>query len=228
MPVMGGVEAVDRLRQGGAHVLVLSASGEHRDVLDAVRVGASGYLVKSATAAELVDAVLRTSRGGAVFSPGLAGLVLGELRRPTGPPLTPRETEILRLVATGRSYRQIADELVISHRTVQNHVQNVLGKLQLRNRVQLARYALDSGLEIPDDMMARQVEYAYSCPGLGCRAAWTHDELSSSQAHQHHGLLRAGRHLLRRRRDRHGHRDHLPSGRRVGPGLPRTRSRSTW
>jgi len=149
MPVMGGVEAVERLRQGGAHVLVLSASGEHRDVLDAVRVGASGYLVKSATAAELVDAVLRTSRGEAVFSPGLAGLVLGEQRRPTGPRLTPRETEILRLVATGRSYRQIADELVISHRTVQNHVQSVLGKLQLRNRVQLARYALDSGLEIP-------------------------------------------------------------------------------
>ena len=149
MPVMGGVEAVERLRQGGAHVLVLSASGEHRDVLDAVRVGASGYLVKSATAAELVDAVLRTSRGEAVFSPGLAGLVLGEQRRPAGPRLTPRETEILRLVATGRSYRQIADELVISHRTVQNHVQSVLGKLQLRNRVQLARYALDSGLEIP-------------------------------------------------------------------------------
>ena len=151
MPGMGGVEAVDRLRQAGAHVLVLSASGEHRDVLDAVRAGASGYLVKSATAAELLDAVTRTARGQAVFSPGLAGLVLGEVRRPAGPGLTPRETEILRLVATGRSYRQIADELVVSHRTVQNHVQNVLGKLQLRNRVQLARYALESGLEIPED-----------------------------------------------------------------------------
>ncbi len=151
MPGLGGVEVVDRLRQGGAHVLVLSASGEHRDVLDAVKAGASGYLVKSATAAELVDAVIRTARGQAVFSPGLAGLVLGEMRRPAAPGLTERETEVLRLVATGRSYRQIADELVLSHRTVQNHVQNVLGKLQMRNRVQLARYAMESGLALPDD-----------------------------------------------------------------------------
>ena len=111
-------------------------------MLQAVKAGASGYLVKSATAVELIDAVTRTARGEAVFSPGLAGLVLGERRRPSGPALTPRETEILRLVATGRSYRQIASELVVSHRTVQNHVQNVLGKLQLNNRVQLARYAL--------------------------------------------------------------------------------------
>ncbi len=70
-------------------------------------------------------------------------------------------------MATGRSYRQIADELVVSHRTVQNHVQNVLGKLQLRNRVQLTRYALEQWLGDPrDDVMTEcEVEYAYSCRG---------------------------------------------------------------
>ncbi|MGX2997736.1 response regulator [Streptomyces sp. JNUCC 64] len=140
-------------------VLVLSASGEHADVLEAVKSGATGYLVKSASTAELVDAVRRTAAGDAVFTPGLAGLVLGEYRRlasepaprdggePDAPRLTDRETEVLRLVAKGLSYKQIAERLVISHRTVQNHVQNTLGKLQLHNRVELVRYAIERGLD---------------------------------------------------------------------------------
>ncbi|WP_151772862.1 response regulator [Streptomyces abyssomicinicus] len=139
-------------------VLVLSASGEHADVLEAVKSGATGYLVKSASTGELLDAVRRTAVGEAVFTPGLAGLVLGEYRRlaagPSGPaPATPaprltdRETEVLRLVAKGLSYKQIAERLVISHRTVQNHVQNTLGKLQLHNRVELVRYAIETGLD---------------------------------------------------------------------------------
>jgi DNA-binding NarL/FixJ family response regulator len=89
-----------------------------------------------------------------VFTPGLAGLVLGEYRRlavqlePTeGPRLTERETEVLRLVAKGLSYKQIAERLVLSHRTVQNHVQNTLGKLHLHNRVELVRYAIERGLD---------------------------------------------------------------------------------
>jgi DNA-binding NarL/FixJ family response regulator len=92
-----------------------------------------------------------------VFTPGLAGLVLGEYRRLAGipagglsesaPRLTERETEVLRLVAKGLSYKQIAERLVLSHRTVQNHVQNVLGKLQLHNRVELTRYAIEQGLD---------------------------------------------------------------------------------
>lgn len=133
-------------------VLVLSASGAHADVLAAVQAGASGYLVKSASVEELVDAVRRTAEGDAVFTPGLAGLVLGEYRRmarqarPDVPTLTERETEILRQVATGRTARQIADALVISHRTVENHVQSALRKLQLHNRVELARYAIEHGL----------------------------------------------------------------------------------
>ncbi|MEX3107272.1 MULTISPECIES: response regulator transcription factor [unclassified Streptomyces] len=142
-------------------VLVLSASGEHADVLEAVKSGATGYLLKSASTEELLDAVRRTAVGDPVFTPGLAGLVLGEYRRlasdpaptsgggdqPDAPRLTDRETEVLRLVAKGLSYKQIAERLVISHRTVQNHVQNTLGKLQLHNRVELVRYAIERGLD---------------------------------------------------------------------------------
>ena len=133
---------------------MLSASGEQQDVLDAVKAGASGYLLKSASSNELVDAARRTAAGDAVFTPGLAAMVLGEYRRlaghgtqePDTPRLTERETQVLRLVATGLSYRQIAERLTLSHRTVQNHVQNTLTKLQLHNRVELVRYALDNGL----------------------------------------------------------------------------------
>ncbi|MFD8236134.1 response regulator [Streptomyces sp. NPDC059696] len=141
-------------------VLVLSASGEHADVLEAVKSGATGYLLKSASTGELQEAVRRTAVGDPVFTPGLAGLVLGEYRRlaaepgpapdtdePKAPRLTDRETEVLRLVAKGLSYKQIAERLVISHRTVQNHVQNTLGKLQLHNRVELVRYAIERGLD---------------------------------------------------------------------------------
>jgi DNA-binding NarL/FixJ family response regulator len=138
----------------GTRVLVLSASGEHDDVLQAVKAGASGYLVKSASAEELVDAVNRTAVGDAVFTAGLAGLVLGEYRRMAAnpdeedkPQLTERETEVLRLVAKGLTARQIATRLVISHRTVENHVQSTLRKLQLHNRVELARYAIEHGLD---------------------------------------------------------------------------------
>jgi DNA-binding NarL/FixJ family response regulator len=133
-------------------VLVLSASGAHADVLAAVQAGASGYLVKSASVEELAEAVRRTAEGDAVFTPGLAGLVLGEYRRmarqprPDMPKLTERETEVLRQVATGCTARQIADALVISRRTVENHVQSALRKLQLHNRVELARYAIEHGL----------------------------------------------------------------------------------
>jgi len=155
---LGNVSGVAAIRQitgalADTRVLVLSASGEHSDVLEAVKAGASGYLVKSASAAELVAAVRRTAAGDAVFTPGLAGLVLGEYRRmaaaPAGdePSLTQRETEVLRLVAKGLTARQIADRLTLSHRTVENHVQSTLRKLQLHNRVELARYAIEHGLD---------------------------------------------------------------------------------
>jgi DNA-binding NarL/FixJ family response regulator len=161
LPGLPGAEVCRQLAGApdGPRVLVLSASGEHADVLAAVKSGATGYLVKSAGRAELLEAVRRTAAGDPVFTPGLAGLVLGEFRRlatgpapaadraPAVPRLTDRETEVLRLVAKGLSYRQIAERLVISHRTVQNHVQNTLGKLQLHNRVELVRYAIATGLD---------------------------------------------------------------------------------
>jgi len=158
LPVMSGVEVTRALvaADPSVRVLVLSASGEHADVLEAVKAGATGYLVKSASSAELLLAVARTALGEAVFTPGLAGLVLGEYRRlsvepaarsgPPAPRLTERETEVLRLVAKGLSYKDIAERLVLSHRTVQNHVQNTLNKLQLHNRVELVRYAIEHGL----------------------------------------------------------------------------------
>jgi len=154
LPVLSGVEVTRALVAAGVRVLVLSASGEQSDVLEAVKAGATGYLVKSASREELLAAVSATARGEAVFTPGLAGLVLGEYRRLSAAPvsadtprLTERETEVLRMVAKGLSYKDIAARLVISHRTVQNHVQNTLNKLQLHNRVELVRYAIEQGLE---------------------------------------------------------------------------------
>ena len=149
-------------------VLMLSASGERQDVLDAVTAGAVGYMLKSARIDEIVAAVRATAAGQPVFTPGLAGLVLGEYRRladggrptagpvaptggarETGPPvprLTDRETEILRLIAKGLTYPQIATRLTLSTRTVQNHVRNTLSKLQLHNKAELVRYALENGV----------------------------------------------------------------------------------
>jgi DNA-binding NarL/FixJ family response regulator len=162
IPAPNGAEVTARLVADDptVRVLILSASGEQEDVLEAVKAGATGYLVKSASRAELVAAVGRVAEGDAVFTPGLAGLVLGEYRRlsdapatsadPDTPRLTERETEVLRLVAKGLGYKQIAERLFLSHRTVQNHVQNTLRKLQLHNRVQLVRYAIEQGLDDAD------------------------------------------------------------------------------
>jgi DNA-binding NarL/FixJ family response regulator len=163
LPVMNGVETTRQIiaTHAGVRVLILTASGEQADLLEAVKAGATGYLVKSVSREELVDAVRRTALGEAVFTSGLAGLVLGEFRRlaalPTRaghfdgdgdtPRLTDRETQTLRLVAKGMSSRQIAERLEISHRTVQNHTQSVLSKLHLHNRVELARYAIEQGLD---------------------------------------------------------------------------------
>jgi DNA-binding NarL/FixJ family response regulator len=163
LPDMSGATVTRSLLDAdpGIRVLMLSASGERQDVLDAVTAGAIGYVLKSAQVSELVSAVRSAAAGEAVFTPGLAGLVLGEYQRlsraaggPSGPArpagtapgpvLTRRETEILRLVATGLTYPQIAQRLTLSTRTVQNHVQNTLSKLQLHNKAQLVRYALEA------------------------------------------------------------------------------------
>lgn len=140
-------------------VLVVSASGEREDVLRAMKAGAKGYMVKSASKQELIDGVRRTAAGDAVFTAGLAGLVLGEFRRMANVAqahyedalaLTDREVEVLRKVAKGLAYKEIAAQLVVSHRTIQNHVQNVLRKLQLHNRVELTLWAIERGLHDPN------------------------------------------------------------------------------
>ncbi len=159
LPDLSGVDVIRGLLAAvpTVKILVLSASGEQQDVLNAVTAGAAGYLVKSASQTDFLAAVAGTAVGDAVFTPGLAGLVLGEYRRlasvgpvvggTLAPRLTDRETEVLRQVAKGLSYKQIAERLVLSHRTVQNHVQNTLQKLQLHNRAELVRYAIESGLD---------------------------------------------------------------------------------
>jgi len=170
LPDESGAEVARRLlaAQPSVRVLMLSASGAQQDVLDAVTAGAAGYVLKSAKLTELVDAVRSAAAGHPVFTPALAGLVLGEYRRlvrtdgkgpsvgqntgreDTGgtPRLTERETEILRLVAKGLTYPQIAQRLTLSTRTVQNHVRNTLTKLQLHNKAQLVRYALENGADL--------------------------------------------------------------------------------
>ena len=156
MPRLPGAEAAAALTAAdpGVRVLMFSASGEDADVLAAMASGARGYLTKSASRVELLDAVERTAAGEAVFSPGLAALVLGEHRRHAAARpvaddttlLTERELEILRLAAKGLTARQIGEHYVISYRTVQNHIQSTLRKLQLRNKVELTRWAVDRGL----------------------------------------------------------------------------------
>jgi DNA-binding NarL/FixJ family response regulator len=155
LPTVSGVDATRRIVEESPHikVLILSATGEESEVLEAVKAGAAGYMLKSdATAKDVTTAVRRIHAGEPVFTPSLAGLVLDEFRRlarrdPSEPGLTPRENEVLKLVAKGYTYREIAQKLFISQKTVQNHVQNILSKLQLRKRYELMRYAIQRGLD---------------------------------------------------------------------------------
>ena len=131
-------------------ILAVSAAPANAAVLAAVRGGANS-VVRTGEIAELADAVIRTARGDTVFSPGLAAVVLAEVaaatdtRRATRR-LTDREADVIRLVVEGLTARQIASRLSLSPRTVENHLQHVLRKLQLSNRAALVRYAIDSGL----------------------------------------------------------------------------------
>jgi DNA-binding NarL/FixJ family response regulator len=134
--------------------LALSVSDAAEDVIGVIRAGARGYVTKSITAVELVDAVRRVAEGDAVFSPRLAGFVLDAFSSGPGVAavdreldrLTAREREVLRLIARGYAYKEIARELVISAKTVETHVSSVLRKLQLSNRYELSRWASDRRL----------------------------------------------------------------------------------
>jgi DNA-binding NarL/FixJ family response regulator len=130
-------------------LLTLSAATDHTVALAAVRAGATSHLAGPVALAELAGAVRRTAAGEVVFSPGLADVLLEEFGRPAAErerQLTERESDVVRLVVEGLTARQIATRLVLSPRTVENHVQNVLRKLHLHSRAALVRYAIEHGL----------------------------------------------------------------------------------
>jgi DNA-binding NarL/FixJ family response regulator len=154
MPDGGGAEVLRRVRPGQPEVvfLALSVSDAAEDVIAVIRAGARGYVTKTISGRELADAVRRVHGGDPVFSPRLAGFVLdafaqGPGAAPVGDPeldlLTPRERDVLRLLARGYAYKEIAAELFISIKTVETHVSSVLRKTQLSNRYELSRWASD-------------------------------------------------------------------------------------
>jgi DNA-binding NarL/FixJ family response regulator len=151
MPGGGGLAVIKAVSETYP-VVVLTVSEAERDLLDAVAGGALGYLVKSTSAEELRNELWRASKGEPVFSPSLAALVLSEFRRiksaqQPADALSSREREVLQLVARGHRYKEIGEELHISAKTVENHVRNILKKLQLNRKQELIRYALDHGIE---------------------------------------------------------------------------------
>jgi DNA-binding NarL/FixJ family response regulator len=156
LPGGGGVEVLKRIghKLPQTRFLALSVSDAAEDVIGAIRAGARGYVTKTITGDELIDAIRRVSEGDAVFSPRLAGFVLdafagtveiaqidSELDR-----LSDREREVMRLIARGYSYREVAAELFISIKTVESHVSAVLRKLQLSSRHELTRWASERRL----------------------------------------------------------------------------------
>ncbi|MBE3013783.1 response regulator transcription factor [Microbispora sp. NEAU-D428] len=150
MPGGGGQEVLRRVLGSGSQVrfLALSVSDAAEDVIGVIRGGARGYVTKTISGAELTDAIIRVSEGDAVFSPRLAGFVLDAFASTEAPPIDPeldsltqREREVLRLIARGYAYKEIAKELFISVKTVETHVSSVLRKLQLSNRHELSRWA---------------------------------------------------------------------------------------
>jgi DNA-binding NarL/FixJ family response regulator len=160
LPGGGGQDVVAAVKAANpeAKFLALSASDAPEDVIAVIRAGARGYVTKTISGAELVDAVHRVAAGDAVFSPRLAGFVLDafaagtspDVDRPSFDPeldqLTAREREVLRLIARGYTYREVARELFISVKTVESHVSSVLRKLQLSTRHQLTRWAAERRL----------------------------------------------------------------------------------
>lgn len=150
MPGGGGQEVLRRVLGTGAQVrfLALSVSDAAEDVIGVIRGGARGYVTKTISGRELTDAIVRVSEGDAVFSPRLAGFVLDAFASTEAPSIDPeldslttREREVLRLIARGYAYKEIAKELFISVKTVETHVSSVLRKLQLSNRHELSRWA---------------------------------------------------------------------------------------
>ena len=155
MPDGGGLAVLASIGQDlpATRFLALSVSDAAEDVIAVVRAGARGYVTKNVSGTELSEAVHRVAGGDAVFSPRLAGFVLDAFASPDVPVtdgeldlLTARERDVLRLIARGYAYKEVAKELIISVKTVETHVSSVLRKLQLSNRRELARWAVGKRL----------------------------------------------------------------------------------
>jgi DNA-binding NarL/FixJ family response regulator len=156
MPLMSGVEAIGRIvaADPDARIVVLTVTGEDDEVLDALLAGACGYLLKDASADEVVAAVHAALAGDSMISPRIAGRLVARLREAGRPraereldvDLTTREVEVLKLIAHGKENSAIAQELYISPKTVKNHVASILEKLAIENRIQAAVAAVKSGL----------------------------------------------------------------------------------
>ena len=162
MPGMDGIEATRQLAGpglGGPRILILTTFDLDQYVYDALRAGASGFLLKDVTAERLFDAVRVIAAGDALLSPGVTRRLISEFTRikppPDAPPaaalagLTPRETQVLRLVAAGLSNPEIAAQLVVTEETVKTHVSRILRKLALRDRTQAVVIAYETGLVVP-------------------------------------------------------------------------------
>lgn len=161
MPKMDGIEATRQItaEQPGVRILVLTSFAADDKVFPAIKAGALGYILKDSGPVELVQAIHQVYRGEPSLGPSIALKMLQELshppqRPPTPEPLSEREMEVLRLLAQGKSNREIADQLVIAELTVRTHVSNILGKLHLASRTQAALYALKEGLASLDDVPA--------------------------------------------------------------------------
>ena len=158
MPRLGGLEAIRRIREvaPATRVLVLTSFADDDTVLPAVRAGAAGYLLKDVQPPELVGAIRAVHAGEALLAPAVATMLVEQLAAedgegaPRGEQLTPREREVLALLARGRANKVIARDLGVSERTVKTHVSNILGKLNLTDRTQAAVYAVRHGI-VPKD-----------------------------------------------------------------------------
>ena len=158
MPRLDGVEAIRQIRSlcPATKVIVLTSFGDDARLFAAIKAGAAGYLLKDAEPSEIVEAIRTVRRGGALLHPAAAARLMEEFAGGTGDPvlqrLTERELEVLRLVAVGRSNRDIAGELFLSEKTVKTHIGNILAKLHVVDRTQAALVALRTRLVPIDDL----------------------------------------------------------------------------
>ncbi|MGJ6965914.1 response regulator [Streptosporangium sp. G11] len=151
MPGMDGVSAIRELaeRASGARVLVLTTYDTDGHVLPAIEAGATGYLLKDAPRDELLRAVRAAARGEAVLAPSVAALLMSRVRRPAPGPLSPREVEVLQLVAAGATNREAAARLFLTEATVKSHMLNIYAKLGVNDRAAAVSEAFNRGLLVP-------------------------------------------------------------------------------